>query len=80
MCNGIKQQDNQIILCQVYSEKPSGYKIAYNATDDATSHQVYKQGDLIKIKIYYQRLNIPLNKLTLNKTPMFIEVKGRIVK
>ena len=80
MCNGIKQHGNQIILCEVYSEKPSGYKIAYNATDNATSHQVYIQGYLIKIKNYHQRLNIPLNKLTLNKTPMFIEVRGRIVK
>ena len=71
---------NQIILCQVYSEKPSGYKIAYNATDDTTAHQIYKQGDAIRLKIYHQRLNIPLNKLTLHRSPMYIEVRGRIVK
>ena len=71
---------NQIILCQVYSEKPSGYKIAYNATDDATSHQIYKQGDAIRLNIYHSRLNIPLNKLTLNNSSMYIEIRGRIVK
>ena len=70
---------NQAIFGQFIAHYPIQDIVIYNADNDSSYTKVILLGTDFKFQIIHQLLEIPLNKLTLNNSFIFLELKGHLV-
>ena len=71
---------DQLVLAQVIADRPIHSIIAYNANDDSSYFRTILLGKSFTFKLYHHWLNMPINKLTLDRSIISIEIRGRTVK
>ena len=71
---------SNLVLAQVIADRPIHSIIAYNANDASTYFRSMLLGDSFTFKFYHHWLNRSMNKLTLDKSIISIEIRGKIVK
>lgn len=71
---------DQLVLAQVIADRPIHSIIAYNANDDSSYFRTILLGKSFTFKLYHHWLNKPINKLTLDRSIISIEIRGRTIK
>ena len=71
---------DQLVLAQVIADRPIHSIIAYNANDDSSYFRTILLGKSFTFKLYHHWLNMPINKLTLDRSIISIEIRGRTLK